>query len=158
MKKTAFILFFLVFTALNISYSQTSGTGLGIMVGEPTGVSFKHWLSSDNAIDAGLAWSFLDNGNFHIHGDYLFHMNVLNSLLNTNNASLYVGIGGRIKIKNTDKEESDSRLGARVPVGAVFYFPQPKLDLFLEIVPILDLTPKTDFSFNAAIGARYFFH
>jgi hypothetical protein len=157
MKKTALILLFLTIISINKAFSQTSGTGLGLIIGEPTGVSLKHWVSPMNAIDAGLAWSFLDNGNFHIHADYLYHMNVLNSLLHTNNASLYVGIGGRLKLKNSDKGETDNRLGARVPVGAVFYFPEPKLDVFLEIVPILDLTPKTDISFNAALGVRYFF-
>jgi hypothetical protein len=157
MKKTALILLFLTIMSINKAFSQTSGTGLGIIVGEPTGLSLKHWVSPSNAIDAGLAWSFLDNGNFHIHADYLYHMDVLNRLLNTNNTSLYAGIGGRIKLKNSDKGETDNRLGLRVPVGVVVYFPEPKLDAFLEIVPILDLTPKTDFSFNAAIGVRYFF-
>jgi hypothetical protein len=32
------------------------------------------------------------------------------------------------------------------------------VDIFLEVVPILDLAPKTDFKINAAIGARYFFN
>jgi hypothetical protein len=31
------------------------------------------------------------------------------------------------------------------------------LDIFLEIVPILDLAPKVGFDFNGAIGIRYYF-
>jgi len=153
MKKAALALFFMIAISSANLFSQTNGTGLGIIVGEPTGLTLKHWVAPSNAIDAGLAWSFLDNGNFHIHADYLYYMDVFN----TNSASLYAGVGGRIKLKNSDKHETDNRIGARVPVGVVFYFPEPKLDLFVEVVPVLDLTPKSEISFNAAVGVRYFF-
>jgi hypothetical protein len=51
----------------------------------------------------------------------------------------------------------DARLGARIPVGLEYIFPDQHFDIFLEVVPLLDLIPDTDFTLNAAIGARYFF-
>jgi len=31
------------------------------------------------------------------------------------------------------------------------------VDIFFEIVPLLDLVPETDFGPNSAIGVRYYF-
>jgi hypothetical protein len=64
----------------------------------------------------------------------------------------YYGIGGRIKTSD------DARIGVRVPLGLAYLFQNVPVDIFLEVVPILDLTPKTDFRINAALGARYFFN
>ena len=49
------------------------------------------------------------------------------------------------------------RLGARVPVGIAYVTRRSILDVFLEVVPLLDLVPNTDFGLNAAIGIRYRF-
>ena len=46
--------------------------GLGVMIGEPTGISGKYWLSPANAIDFAVAWSFANDANFHLHTDYLY--------------------------------------------------------------------------------------
>jgi hypothetical protein len=55
------------------------------------------------------------------------------------------------------KFEDDSKVGVRVPLGMDYLLGTAPLDFFLELVPILDLAPSTDFSLNAAIGIRYFF-
>ncbi|RMG63679.1 MAG: hypothetical protein D6715_10895 [Calditrichaeota bacterium] len=120
------------------------------MVGDPTGISGKVWLGPHTALDAGVAWSFRDESAFHLHGDYLFHnfgiFRVEKGIL-----PLYYGIGGRIKL------EKDTRIGIRLPVGMNYLFEQSPVDLFLEVVPILELVPATELQFNAAIGVRYFF-
>lgn len=142
------MLFFLLF--FTVTKAQSSGVGLGLIVGEPTGISFKYWTGSTTAFDAALAWSFIDEGAFHIHGDYIFHnmrlISVPEGLL-----PFYYGIGARLKTAD------DTKLGIRVPLGLAYLFKSAPVDIFLEIVPILDLTPKTDFGINAALGARYFF-
>jgi hypothetical protein len=143
------ILFSILF--LSAANAQSKGIGLGLIVGEPTGVSFKYWTGSTTAFDAALAWSFIDEGAFHIHGDYIFHNMRLISVPE-GTLPFYYGIGARLKTSH------DSRLGVRVPLGLAYLFQNAPVDIFLEIVPILDLTPKTDFSINAAIGARYFFN
>jgi len=139
-----------VFFLSNIN-AQSKGIGLGLIIGEPTGISFKYWTGSTTAFDAALAWSFIDEGAFHIHGDYIFHNMRLISVPE-GTLPFYYGIGARIKTAN------DTKLGVRVPLGLAYLFSNAPVDIFLEVVPILDLTPKTDFSINAAIGARYFFN
>jgi len=150
MKRVRYIavLFSIIF--ITQLYSQDKWTGVGIIIGEPTGFSFKHWTSSTTAIDAAIAWSFINEGAFHIHADYLLHSF---RLINVPEGKLpfYYGIGGRLKTSD------EARLGVRVPLGLAYIFQTAPVDIFLEVVPILDFIPKTDFRINAALGARYYF-
>ena len=149
-KKIKYITIILLLVLINNIQAQDSGTGIGIIIGEPTGFSAKHWLSSTTAIDGAVAWSFVDEGAFHIHADYLLHSFHL-IRIEEGKLPFYYGIGGRLKTAN------DARLGVRVPLGLAFIFPTTPIDIFLEVVPILDFIPKTDFRINAALGARYYF-
>lgn len=151
-------LFLLVMGVVFISTSscpkaQTKGTGLGIVLGEPTGLSFKHWLSGNTAIDGAVAWSFDNSGDMHIHVDYLIHRFdwMKSDDPFASRVEVYYGFGGRVKF------ETDSRIGARGVLGLVYFFNGEPLDAFLEVAPILDLAPATEFSINAGIGFRYFF-
>ncbi|MDI6765316.1 MAG: hypothetical protein QME52_00565 [Bacteroidota bacterium] len=139
-----------IFSSTN-SLSQDHRFGAGIMIGEPTGINLKGWLTKKTAIDVGLAWSFVKETSFHIHSDYLIHS--FDVFETKENISLYYGIGGRIKIGDHDK----SRLGFRMVGGINYIFREAPFDLFLEVAPILDLVPKTELTMNAGFGARYFF-
>jgi hypothetical protein len=125
--------------------------GLGVIVGEPTGISGKKWLRHDAAIDGAIAWAFTDETSLHLHGDFLLHKF---DLFDVTEGALpfYYGIGGRIRF-----DEEDSRIGVRIPLGLDYLFEGSRFDLFLELVPILDLAPDTELNLNAGLGARYFF-
>jgi len=131
--------------------AQEGGTGIGIILGEPTGISFKTWISDRSAIDAGVAWSFPGAGAFHTHADYLWH-NFGLIKMQEGKMPLYVGLGGRMRVSGRDVF-----LGARVPIGLAYIFAGDRLDVFVETVPVMNLFPATDFDLNAAIGIRYFF-
>ncbi|MBI5404087.1 MAG: DUF3996 domain-containing protein [Ignavibacteriae bacterium] len=137
------------------SYSQESGLGVGIMIGEPSGLSFKKWINSSNAIDAGLGWSFSEDGSIHFHADYLYHNFDLIKISDAK-VPFYFGVGGRFKFKNEKKSVGNS-IGVRIPVGVSYQFATAPFDVFLEVVPILDLSPDTRVSFNSALGVRYYF-
>jgi hypothetical protein len=148
MKKFVLLIISALFT-LNV-LAQDSGFGIGIIIGEPTGLSGKYWLSEKSAVDGGLAWSYLNEGAFHIHADILVHSyNLIH--VSKGQLPLYLGLGARIKLA------SDTRIGARIPLGINYHFGSAPLDVFFEVVPILELIPATDFDINAAIGIRYFF-
>lgn len=127
--------------------------GLGVIVGEPTGISGKLWLSGKTAIDGAVAWSFEKDARFQLHGDFLVHKFDLIKV-DKGRMPLYYGIGGRIKMWENDR---DDNVGVRFPVGLEYLIADTPLDIFIEVVPILDLAPDTDLEFNAAIGIRYFF-
>ena len=131
--------------------------GLGVIVGEPTGLSLKYWLDKEHAIDGAAAWSFAENDSFQIHADYLIHDY---ELLNSDDLPFYDGLGARLKFKDNDgrgRNRNDAIFGIRVPLGVTYLFEDAPLDLFFEIVPILDLSPDVDLDINAAIGLRFYF-
>lgn len=159
MKKTLLLAFFLLAGLSHRVPAQDRGFGLGIVIGEPTGISLKNWQGRTTALDGAIAWSFAGNDFIQLHGDYLSHNF---SLLKVEEGQLpfYYGIGGRIKFTSGDnnKDNADkTRLGVRLPLGLAYLFEKVTLDIFVEVVPVLDLVPETQFDLNAAIGIRYFF-
>ena len=72
----------------------------------------------------------------HLHADYLFHVN--NIFNATENIALYYGPGARLSL-------------VWIPRNA-------PIDVFLEVAPLLDIIPETDFNFNGGIGVRFFFN
>lgn len=153
LKDTTLLFLALIFTlslSNNLSAQNTGGgkTGVGIMLGEPTGISLKVWNNQRSAIDAGLAWSFSGKDAIHFHADYLLH-----KWLDVEKGDLafYYGLGGRVVFSD------DPFVGARIPLGLNYLVPDSQLGLFFEIVPILDVLPDTDFDANGAIGLRFYF-
>jgi len=144
------VLFAMLLLLVNLSY----GLGLGIMLGEPSGLSAKYWMGEKNAIAGGLAWSLgnsdSNGGYLHLHGDYLIHNN---NLININGTTLpfYYGIGAGIGLAN------DFYLGARIPVGVEYWFAGKKFDAFCELVPTIGLLPGFGIGVNGAIGLIYNF-
>ena len=142
--------------------AQQDGFGVGVIVGEPTGLTFKAWLSNTHAVDAGLAWSFSENDSLQFHANYLIHdFNMLRPTDFEGRVGLYYGLGGRIKLEEDDdgrgRNRDDTLVGIRIPVGVVYHFPRSPVELFGEFVPVLDVVPDTEFDLNLAIGARLYF-
>lgn len=130
--------------------AQGNGFGLGVVLGEPTGISAKGWTSQRGAIDAALAWSARGDGYVHAHVDYLWHFQ---DVVNTNQQILpYLGVGGRIQ-----GNRNTAIAGVRVAGGAAWLPAGAPLDVFLEIAPVVDLAPATELSVNGGIGVRFFF-
>jgi len=148
-----------VLVSSNLALAQERGVGLGVILGEPTGLSFKGWITKTSALDAGLAWSFGRYDALHVHWDYLFHaFNVFP--VQEGKLPMYFGIGGRFKFgdeSDTHSHHDENRVGIRIPLGLDYLFEKVPVDIFLELVPILDLAPASEFNFNAGLGARFFF-
>lgn len=132
--------------------AQESGLGVGIILGAPTGLSCKAWTTSSTAIDAAAAWSLGRRSYLVLHADYLLHSFGLWEV-EGGQLPLYYGIGGRVQFR----DNGDDRIGIRVPVGIDYLFAKAPLDVFLELAPLLDLVPETEFQLDAGVGIRYFF-
>ena len=139
----------------SVAVASPGGIGLGIMAGEPTGLSAKVYLGSHFAIDAAAAYSYLWHGSgAQVHADLLFHTgSLLPKLIGF--LPLYVGAGARIRLANG--VDNPMRVGVRIPVGAEYVFPIIPLGVFFEVAPILDVAPITGFTGNSALGVRYYF-
>jgi hypothetical protein len=129
--------------------AQKGSTGIGIVVGEPTGISIKHWTGKTTALDGALAWSFVDEASLYLHADYLIH-NFSLIEVESGQFPIYYGIGGRAKFSG------DPRIGAQIPLGISYILENTPLDVFLEIRPTLDLIPATTFTVTGGIGVRYY--
>ncbi|MFQ5823510.1 MAG: BAPKO_0422 family outer member beta-barrel protein [bacterium] len=155
--KSIILAIILLFSLCDTAPAQQRGFGTGMILGEPTGISIKNWIGYSKAIDFAIAWSFEGNNSLTIHADYLNH-NFKLIHVEKGSLPLFYGIGGRVRFNDHNgKDNDDIRFGVRVPVGLAYLFENVTLDLFTEIVPILDLVPETDFKLNAAVGIRFFF-
>lgn len=142
--------------------AQDHGFGMGIILGEPTGLSAKLWTSSNNAFDFGLGVGlggdrikyngiYDNSGRIHFHMDYLWHS--FNAISSSEKFPLYYGIGGRF---NTSGGYEDS-FGIRGVFGIAWFPRNTPIDVFFELVPVFQVTPLTGLGVDAGIGIRYFF-
>lgn len=150
MKKFVFVCV-MVISFLSTTIAQERNLGIGLMLGAPTGLSAKYWLSSNNALDFGLAYSFIGNEvGFSLHGDYLYHANGFSS--GNIKFPLYYGFGARLRAVN----QSKSFIGARGVIGLVYIDKKLPIDAFIELAPVFNLFPETSLNMDLAIGARYY--
>lgn len=154
------VLLFMICATSQLNAAE--GFGMGVIIGEPTGVSIKNWVSDRHAIDAAAAWSFSENDSFQLHADYLIHdFSLLRPEGLSGRMPVYVGLGARVKLEEDDnaggRNVDNDLVGLRIPVGVSYLFDDAAVDLFAELVPILDVAPDSDFDINAAIGARLYF-
>ena len=145
------------------SVAQGRSFGLGIIIGEPTGLSAKLWTSSTTAFDFGFGWSvggdrigkyngtYDGGGRVHVHVDYLWHsFDVIHS---AEQVQFYYGLGGRLN----NGAGYNSSLAIRGVLGAAWFPDETPIDVFLELVPSLQVTSSTGIGIDAGIGARYYF-
>jgi hypothetical protein len=146
------ILFTILLFLSSNNFAQDKNFGVGIILGEPTGISGKYWMSSDRAFDAALAYSFLeDNKSFAFHANYLYHLyGVIDKYYKM---PLYYGFGVRFRIR----ENNDNTFGVRGVIGLLIYLKEAPVDVFFEAAPVFRLLPNTQIDFDIAVGARYFF-
>lgn len=141
--------------------AQESGFGIGVMLGEPSGISAKYWTSKNNAFDFGLGIGvggdrikykgYYDNGSrIHFHMDYLWHS--FNAISSKQRFPLYYGIGGRYN----SGAGYEGSLGLRGVIGIAWIPRSTPIDIFIEFVPVFQVTPITGLGIEAAIGARYY--
>lgn len=135
------------------------GLGVGIIIGDPTGVTVKKWIGADRAIDGAAAWTLSGSGSLQLHGDYLLHdFTLLKPGPINGKLPVYFGLGGRVVLSDDSHgHHNDTVLGVRVPFGISYLMTRAPVEAFLEIVPILDVVPNTELNLNAAIGARFYF-
>ena len=143
--------------------AQDHGFGLGIILGEPTGLSAKYWTSNNNAFDFGLGFAvggdrityhgnYYGSSRIHFHVDYLWHS--FNAIRSSERFPLYYGIGARFNSGGG----YDGSFGIRGVIGIAWFPHSTPIDVFVELVPVFQLTPLAGLGFDAGLGIRYFFN
>jgi hypothetical protein len=133
----------------------TRDFGIGVILGEPTGFTAKAWLDDEKAIDMAAAWSFRNGEFFHLHADYLMHKG---GFVEHEAAEhmVYFGLGALIEFRD-DTNGHDTEAGMRIPLGMAVHLKAVPVELFVELAPVMEVTPSTSLHINAGIGARYYF-
>ncbi len=124
---------------------------LGLMLGNPTGISGKYELGANRAVDAGVGLSFGRHTNASIHSDYLLHKEGVLFFKDVHALDLYYGIGGRMEFADTIE------LGARVPIGLLHQLEGRPAEVFGEVAPVIDLIGRQGTELHLLFGARYYF-
>jgi hypothetical protein len=168
MRRTFVVVIILLSTSLSSADAGDHRTfGLGIALGEPTGLSAKWFLSDSSALDLDLAYALFE-GSAMFTMDYLYHFqDVLHSPVVWMRP--YIGGGGVLAGRTVHEEETDHDhhkhevdkdvlgVGGRFTAGLSFLFTEVPIELFVDISPGIWLVPETDFMWGAVLGARYFF-
>ena len=140
--KNKFLLCVILITS--ISYSQNSGFGLGLVINDDFGIAGKYWIDRTNAIDINL--NLAKNANV-LGADYVWHRyDILD-----NNFPVYYGVGAKVALGDA------SGFGVNGVGGIAFLIRKLKIDVFVELVPTILLSPDSDFSMDWQLGGRYFF-
>jgi hypothetical protein len=142
------ILLIMLFTA--VSFSQGHGLGLGLTLGEPTGISCKGWVTNSGAIQIGIGYPSLSyTQGTALSVDYLWHSHVFRS---HEYFPLFYGIGGIFGVSG-----GTNIMGARGVFGIAWWPHHSSLDVFLQLVPTLYFKPASLFEFDFGAGVRFFF-
>lgn len=131
------------------------GSGIGLAVGAPTGLSFKSWLEGRSAVQLGTAWDFGGpRDKLTLTADFLGFPERAPGIEGApETLRTYVGIGARIRTQ----DGRDDRAGVRVPLGLTYAAPRSPLEVFGELAPTLDVAPGTDLDIDLGLGVRIFF-
>lgn len=145
------------------SASASSGNfGLGIMLGEPSGITAKYWLSRTQAFDVGLSYSF-DDDYFALLSNYLWHFPALFGARGSVGSQFvpYLGIGGVLAFDDEGpfgrRRGQDIAVGARIPLGVEFLPRAVPLGIFAELAPGVGLIPEVFGFLQGEVGGRFYF-
>ncbi|MCX7929997.1 MAG: hypothetical protein N2663_04690 [Chlorobi bacterium] len=142
------------------AFAQRSSTGFGIILGDPTGLTLKHWVTRDQAIAASVGGSYF--GSPRIGVDYMWHFNAFRSSI----VSLYgdggiaLGFGKGVRwwgdrgYKYYDRNET--RIGVRGMFGVNVLPRGVPLEIFLELGPLVAIAPGFGSSVDVALGIRFY--
>ena len=145
-------LLFFAFTS-TLHAQRPGGVGIGVQLGDPSGLSLNLPTGGRASIDLLAAWD-LDNF-FFINGHALF-MQPLNS---APNFGVFYGPGLFIGVRDRDNRrwDFDDKVyaGASGTIGLNYFIDQ--FEIYLRATLRLQLIDKTDGSAGGGLGLRYYF-
>ncbi len=153
MKKLLFVSVLILFisTFAHNSKAQDYKLGVGLRLGEYTGLSLKYFGASKNALEGILA-SHWNSSFSSIHITLLYEIH--NQFPNARGLKWFYGGGGHLGFINDyndhpwykDGKDNDSAIiGLDGILGLEYTFPKAPVCLSLDWKPVFNLTPRTGF-------------
>jgi len=128
------------------------GFGMGIVIGEPTGLTFALRPDEMNAVQFHASWSLIAD-RLRLSADYLRTLAVARA--DGWSVPFYVGLGGLVGARLEPDEAL--AVGGRVPIGFAVHPADTPIEPFLEVAPGVLILPETVPLFEGALGVRYYF-
>ena len=151
------LVFLVVMTHSAFAGPKAGSNGIGLVLGEPTGLSAKTYVTETQAIDAALSYS-LRTDSIWLHGDYLFHSNKMSRRVHGGQWVPYGGVGALLYFSDSKKKQDTHALvAARGPLGLMFYLEDAPVELFAEVALIVGILPETAVGLGGGLGGRYLF-
>jgi hypothetical protein len=130
--------------------SGGSDMALGLFLGQPTGLSFRLGLGSNQSLEAKAAWELSEQGSFAAQANWLLEFPGT-LVIEGQDIIPYVGGGAALWVSG------ELSLGIRIPFGLVYRFEKAPIELCLEVAPGMNLFPGTTFAGSGGLGVRYRF-
>jgi hypothetical protein len=149
--------------------------GLGLVLGEPTGLTAKLYLPQPFALQFGVGFvdDFDGRDGLDANLDFLWHPAIL-ARTPALTMPFYIGVGARLAdfdhdyiVNGVRYVDHDTRLGVRMPFGLLIDFTRAPLDLYFELALVVDLVyfdetygpyhTRDRVGFNGGVGLRYYF-
>jgi hypothetical protein len=139
-------------------HAQKSGSGFGLMIGDWSGVATKFWLGQSTALQFGFGAEVgLTNANdenegtrIRLLGDYLLVNH--DAIESTEEFPIHYGVGAYANLGGGLEDE----FGVRAVIGLSYIVQQAPLDLYLDLVPHVQIDPSIGFGIGATMGVRYY--
>ncbi len=167
--KKILLLTLLIISSLT-GHSQEKGWAVGAKIGDPSGVTFRHYLGNDkNVVEVnvgvyGAIWGLksnyktgqFDGAGFSFSGLYLWHNEMTSNLKN------YYGFGVQFTSRNwyetkngVRQENPATGLGGLGQVGLEYYLSSSPLSIFGEVGAYIELVPAIlHFHPQGGLGVR----
>jgi hypothetical protein len=140
-------------------------TGIGVIIGDPTGLTLRHYQSDERTWDGTLSFDWDQYVEVTANPSWLFPEAFSKRDRFLRDLTPYLGIGGalvfygeeglrRWRRENEDNTQ-DVSLGIRVPIGIEWKMQEAPLSLFLELAPGIGLVPGTFTFLEGGVGIRY---
>ena len=125
---------------------EKSEFGLGLVLGEPSGLNGQFLWSERSAIDITAAWSWRDW--FFTSADFQMYDYILDS---PREWKWYWGGGAYLTLPKNDQ----GTFGVRVPLGIKYHIPHSPVDLWIEADPALQLIKSTEAELQGGFGVTF---
>ncbi|MGE5085943.1 MAG: hypothetical protein ACM3MG_06540 [Bacillota bacterium] len=137
-----------------IANSAHAENALGIVIGDPTGLSGRFNMDAEHSLEGALAITSEHYHGLHLHGTYLWDQARTFHLQNSHPVYMYYGLGARIISIDRGDHDGDIALAARAPIGLLIKINNPNLEFFGELAAALNVTPNVNADLDVGIGCR----
>ncbi|TBR22104.1 hypothetical protein EPO15_08745 [bacterium] len=136
-----------VLLAAGWAAAEPSGPGVGVVLGDPTGGTFRYFLSRTRSFDLGVGFS----GDAALWADHSWHSWDMMPKPQSGEFDLWASAGLRLETA------PDPEFGVRTLLGLSYWLPANPIELFATAGPAFQLTPDGDVGVDGGVGVRFYF-